>query len=330
MQDWYLRCTSGGTMCLKKLGMGFYIAVAALAITLPAFPEATNEQGQGHAIVTVLPANDKNASVDILQRNLQVKVNGKAVSITNWKPLRGANSDLELVILIDGSASSSLGRQLDDISQFIQSLPANVKVAVSYMNAGRAVFTGPLSANHAEVARNLRIPGGVVGSNASPYFCLSDLARKWPSTDHSARREVVLITNGVDNYYQGFDPEDPYLKTAIHDSVRAGLVVYSIYTPNRGRRSNTKYQSFVGQSLLVEVTRATGGYSYWDGTNREPVSFRPYFDDIAWRLQNQYQLSFQSHLEGKPALRNMNLKVNNEEVEVFAPRRVFVMRSIAE
>jgi hypothetical protein len=317
-------------MHLKKLGTLVFMAVGAFAIAIPAFPEATNEQGQGHAIVTVLPANGGNSSVNILQRNLQVKVNGKDASIIGWKPLRGADSNLELVILIDGSARASLGRQLDDIAGFIQSLPSNVKVAVSYMNAGRAVMAGPLSADHAEVIRQLRIPGGVVGSNASPYFCLSDLARKWPSKDRSARREVVLITNGVDNYYTGYNPDDPYLKAAIHDSVRAGLVVYSIYAPVRGRRSNTGYQLFVGQSMLADVTQATGGYSYWDGSTREPVSFRPYLENIAWRIQNQYQLSFQSPLKGKQELQNMNLKVGNREVEVFAPRRVLVTHSGSE
>jgi hypothetical protein len=317
-----------GVMHLKKLRMAFFIPVCALALILPAFPEAADEVGQGHAIVTVLPANDTNASVNILRRDLQVKVNGKDAGILTWKPLREDNSDLELVILIDGTATGSIGRQLDDISGFIRSLPPNVKVAVGYMNAGRAVMAGPLSANHAEAVSKLHVPAGVFGSNASPYFCLSDLARKWPSKDRLARREVVLITNGADNYYEGYNSEDPYLKTAIRNSVRAGLVVYSIYWPIRGNNSNS--QSFAGQSMLTQVVRATGGYSYWDGTNREPVALRPYLEDIAWRLRNQYQLSFQISLEDKPELQNMNLKVVNQEVEVFAPQRVFVRRLSGE
>jgi len=311
-------------MHLKKLEMAVCIAVGALAMALPVFSEQTNDRGQGHAIVTVLPATGRNASVNLLQENLQLEVNGKKASITHWKPLPWTTGNLELVILIDGSSRATLGRQLDDISEFIRDLPANVKVAVGYMEAGRAVMAAPLSTDHAEVAGKLGIPGGVVGANASPYFCLSDLARKWPSEDLSARREVVLITNGVDNYYEGYNTEDPYLKSAIRDSVRARLVIYSIYMPNRGRGANSGYRNFEGQSMLADVTRATGGYSYWDGTGREPVSFRPYLNDIAWRLQNQYQLSFQSRLTGKPELQNLKLKVENQEVEVVAPRRVLV------
>ena len=309
-------------MHLKKLGMAVCITVGALALALPALCEGTNGSGQGHAIVTVLPATGRNASVNILQENLQLEVNGRKAGITHWKPLPWTTGNLELVILIDGSSRASLGQHFDAISEFIRSLPAGVKVAVGYMQAGSAVMAEPLSTDHAEVARNLRIPGGVLGANASPYFCLSDLARKWPSKDRAARREVVLITDGVDNYYEGYNTDDPYLKAAIRDSVRARLVVYSIYMPNRG--INRRYQNFEGQSMLWDVTRATGGYSYWDGTGRDPVSFRPYLDDIAWRLQNQYQLSFQSRLAGKPELQNMKLKADNQEVEVVAPHRVFV------
>jgi hypothetical protein len=109
---------------------------------------------------------------------------------------------------------------------------------------------------------------------------------------------MVLITDGVDNYYGSFDLEDPYVQAAINDSVRAGLVVYSIYWRDRRRVGKSSSESFEGQSLLVEVSQATGGSSYWDGSD-DPVSFSPYFDDISWRLQNQYRLSFHARLKGK-------------------------------
>lgn len=310
-------------MLMKRRGMVLCMAVGMFTLIAPAFPEATKNQGQGHAIVTVLPKKDREAPVNILQKDLQVKVNGKESSVTNWTPLRGPNSDLELVVLIDGSAGASLGRQLGDIGSFIQSLPANAKVAVGYMDAGRAVLDAPLSTNHDQVARGLRIPSGVAGSSGSPYFCLSDLAKHWPSTDHSARHEAVLITNGVDNYYTPFNPEDPYVQAAISDSVRAGLVVYSIYWRGRGRMSNSNSDGFEGQNLLAEVSQATGGVSYWEGTG-EPVSFSPYLDDIAWRLKNQYKLSFHSRLKGKPEVQSIELKAGDPAAEIYAPRRVFV------
>jgi hypothetical protein len=251
------------------------------------------------------------------------------IKISGWLPLRERNNNLELVMLMDSSARASLGLQFGEIAGFIRSLSPDVKIAVGYMNAGRAVMAGPFSTNHDEVVNGIRIPGAPAGSNASPYFCLSDLAKHWPSTNHSARREVVLITDGVDNYGEHFDLNDPYVKKAIDDSIRAGLVVYSIYWPNRGVTDRSGPESFDGQNLLAQVTQATGGYSYWTGRS-QPVSFSPYFEDIAWRLNNQYRLSFRSQLKGKPQIQAIELKVNNSATAVYAPQRVFITNSSVE
>ena len=93
------------------------------------------------------------------------------------------------------------------------------------MQNGRAVFSGPLTPNHATAAQQLHLPLGAPGADASPYFCLSDLAKRWPSNDRAARREVIMITDGVDYYHLQYDPEDPYVQAAIQDLVRANLVV---------------------------------------------------------------------------------------------------------
>jgi hypothetical protein len=312
-------------MKIRKLLMAGCMTAGIFAMLLPAVADTNDNLAQGQAIVTVMPLRNKNAPANIPQSSLQALVNGKESAITGWTPLRGPDSNLELVILIDGSARAGIALQYDDIAKFIRHLPADVKVAVGYMNAGRAVLSGPLSSDHDLALDELRIPAGVAGSNASPYFCLSDLAKNWPSKDIGVRREVIMITDGVDNYYPGYNANDPYLQASIRDSIRAGLVVYSIYTPNRGQANNRQYQSFVGQSLLTEVTDATGGYTYWDGTDRNPVSLRHFFNDIAQRLQNQYQLRFQTRLNGKSELQSMRLKAADNEVEVFAPQRVHVL-----
>lgn len=311
-------------MKLRKLLGIICITVGALALMAQTTAEAFDNMGQGQAIVTVLPLENKAAPENISKDHLQVKVNGKETGIVSWTPFRGLNSDLELVILIDDSAQAGIGLQVDDIAGFIQNLPDRVKVAVGYMNAGRAVLGKPLSTDRSQAVEELRIPAGVAGSNASPYFCLSDLAQNWPSDDLRARREVILITDGVDNYYPGYSSENPYLKASISDSIRANLVVYSIYMPNRGQSDKSGYMIDAGQSALTDVTSATGGYTYWDGSDRNPVSLNPYLDDIAQRLQNQYQLRFQSRIKGNSELQSMSLKVAYDGVEVFAPQRVNV------
>lgn len=302
--------------------------IAALALAVPVFAKAAATGGEGQAVVTILPKQNRETPVRIEARDLEVKVNGGLSSVTGWTPLRGADGDLEVVVLIDDSASPVLGNQLSEIAAFLKGLSPEAKAGLAYMRNGRAVMAGPLSTNHAAVAQELHIPIGIPGSNASPYFCLSDLARNWPSTDRAARREVVMITNGVDEYGEPGDMQDPYVLASIHDAVKSGLVVYSIYWSDRGRNGGGLGSSY-GQDLMAQVTEATGGASYFTGLSN-PVSVQPYFQDIAWRLKNQYRLSFASSLNGKPAVKQMALHVGGPAAKVVAPQQVYVTNGSGE
>jgi len=300
------------------------VAVAAgISLAVPVFAQST---GQGQAIVTVLPKHNGEMAPNITQQDLSVKVNGKAAKITSWEALRGEQGPVELVILIDGSARNSLGRQMQEIEQFVRTLPPNVKSTIAYMQEGSAVLAGPLSSDRGQELKGLHLPGGLPGSDASPYFCLSDLAKRWPSQDRSARREVVMITDGVDNYERRLDPDDPYVQAAMTDSVRAGLVVYAIYWRDMGRINSTGYADNTGQSLLNEVAEATGGRNFWNGIGN-PVTFTPFFDELKRRLNNQYELGFTTTSNGKPEVASMRFKLSAPNVEVDAPNQVVVIPS---
>jgi hypothetical protein len=296
---------------------GFLVAAA------PAIAQSEGE-GQGQAVVTVLPKNDKQpTAADVSAQSLNVSVNGKRASLTNWQPTRGNQAPVEFVLLIDGGAHMSLGREWNDIEHFVQNLPPNVKATIAYMENGRAVLTGPLTADHAKTLAGLHLPIGEPGYAASPYFCLSSLAKAWPSTDTSARREVLMITDGVDTYERTYDPDDPYVHAAIEDAARAGVVVYSIYWLSNGRADRSWYENNAGQNLLLQVDEATGGTSYWEGTGN-PVTLTPYFDDLSRRWSNQYELSFTAPLKGKSTLATMKVKTSTPDVKVDAPQQVFV------
>ena len=306
--------------------MAIWVTAGALLLAAPAFSQNEQATGQGRAVVTILAKQHGEAPANISQNDVSIKVNGKPSIVTSWTPLRGPEARLELVMLIDSSARTSLGSQFGDIEHFVNGLPPNTKAAIAYMLNGQAIFAGHLTADHAEVLRALHLPGGMPGSSASPYFCLSDLAKHWPSGDRGARREVVMITDGVDYYYRRLDFEDPYVQAAISDSLRAGLVVYSIYWLNQGLADRTMYANTAGQSLLNQVTDATGGRNLWQGIGN-PVSFQPFFEEIARCLGNQYELGFSTHLNGKPAVENLKVKVGGPAVDVTAPKQVFVDRA---
>jgi hypothetical protein len=81
-----------------------------------------------------------------------------------------------------------------------------------------------------------------------------------------------------------------------------------------------------GQSLLSELSQATGGYSYWSGTGN-PVSFQPFFEDVMRRLENQYGLEFTARLDKKPTVETLKVKVEGIGLQVTAPQQVFVDRA---
>ncbi len=308
-------------MRMHKLQLAALVAAGSLLAALPALAADNSGQAQGSAVVTILPKTEIPGGVS--QQDLQLKVDGKDSTVTGWDRLRGPRSQVELVVLIDDGARQSLGVQLPDIARFIQNLPPDSKVAVAYMQNGRAVFGGPLSADRAAAVRELHLPmPGSPGESASPYFCLSDLARHWPSTDAHARREVVAVTDGVDYYDMQYNPDDPYVQSAIQDSVRAHLIVYAIYWRSSGFVDRTNYGAFSGQALMAEVTEATGGNSYWMG-NGNPVSLQPYLADIIRRLDNQYELRFMTPIGGKPQMANLKLKIA-VQAKVDAPQQVYV------
>jgi len=310
---------------MKLLKATTVLAAGAMLLTIPTFAQ-NDRQGQGQAVVTVLPAHGNEAPASLNSQDLTVKVNGKDSTITNFTPLRGANGRLELVVLMDSGARTSLSTQLGEIRDFVKNLPPDAKVTIGYMENGISRLSGPLTTDHDAVLKNLHIPAGFPGQDASPYFCLSSLVKNWPSNDRSARREVVMVSDGVDPYYRGIDLDDPYMNAAISDSVRSGVVVYSIYWENKGRFSRTMWGNDIGQNLLLQVTQATGGNSYWQGLGN-PVSFQPFLQDIQRRLQNQYEVGFTAPVK-KAEVANLKLKVNGISGKVAAPGEVYVTGSM--
>ncbi len=298
------------------------VVFGLLAAVSPAFAQGADGV-PAQTVITVLGKNAESPA-PLQEQDIKVQVGGKSANITDLIPLRGDRAGLELVILIDGSARTSLGRQMEDIQHFVESLPPTTAVGIAYMQNGSAVFSQPFTTDKAEALRGLRLPNGSPGSNASPYFCLSDLAKRWPSSNRENRREVVMVTDGVDPYNLRFDPENPYMQAAINDSIRSSLIVDSIYWHDDGRYDRGLYQSNAGQSLLGLVTQITGGKSYWQGTGN-PVSFAPFFDDLSRRLQNQYELGFVAPAKSKPEIATLKIKLVMPNTKIDAPQKVVIV-----
>jgi hypothetical protein len=166
----------------------------------------------------------------------------------------------------------------------------------------------------------LRLPRSIPGGSASPYFCLSDLVKKWPSSDPSKTRVVFMVTNGVDNY-TGSNPLDqtsPYVAAAISDSQQAGVLVYSIYFTDQGIRGGAAAIS--GQSYLSMVADATGGETYWQGFGN-PVSFKPFLDQFNGDMGRIFELQFMASGSG---LKPVKIWTDVKGVKLGAPDSVYV------
>lgn len=313
------RRTLEGKTRMKNVVLASLMLICSLLMATQVFAQDEKSNGQGQAVVTVFAKHNEVAPT-VPPQDVSLKVNGKDSTVTGWQPFKGANDSLELVVLID-SGARNIGRQIDEIAHFIQNQGPDTKIAVGYMQNGRTVMAGPLSADHKQASSVLHLP---VGPTTNPYFAVSDLAQNWPSQDRKARREVVLLSDGVDPENRRFDPEDPYMEAAIKDSVKAGLVIFGIYW-HAGPSGEGSIVEDGGQSLLSELCQATGGNSYWTGSGN-PVSFQPFFDDVMKRLDNQYGVEFKAHLDRKPTVETLKLKVEGIGLQVTAPQQVYVDR----
>jgi len=132
-----------------------------------------------------------------------------------------------------------------------------------------------------------------------------------------------MITDGMDRFY-GSGPDDPYVDTAVEDAQRAGVIVYGIYTPGIGRDSASYWRFWWGQIYLSRVADETGGQSYYIGFSGAAVTFTPYLDDIAQRLNHQYWLGFLARPQKKAGMQRIRVTTEVPHVQLVAQNRVYV------
>ncbi len=289
--------------------------------TLLAQQAPATDQGAVRIVVTAEPKHG--TEVPPLNRDdVMVYEGHDRDRVTEWIPAQGDHAALELFILIDDDSTTSLGSQLEDIRKFINAQPASSQVGVAYMQNGIARIVQNLTADHALAAKSLRLPMGSAGVNASPYFAVSDLVKRWPAS--AARREVLMISDGVDRFYGSGDPNDPYVQEAADSAIRAGIQVSAIYMPGAGHFAHSYWQSYWGQIYLSQIADKTGGESYYIGFSGPPVSFAPYLEDLGRRLEHQYLLSFIPKPQKKSGWQHVRLHTEVPNVDLVSAGEVYV------
>ena len=274
-----------------------------------------------HMVVTVEPHHGK--EVPTIQREDVAVYEGKdRDTVTDWIPAQGEHAALELFIMLDDGSSASLGTQLQDLRKFISEQPATAKIGIAYMQNGIARVVQNPTSDHEQAAKALRLPMGIRGANGSPYFSLTDLIKRWPES--TARREVIMASDGIDRYYGTGDMLDPYLDEAIAQAQHAGILVSAIYTPGVGHFGHSYWQTYWGQLYLAQLAEKTGGEAYYIGFNGPPVAFAPYLEDLADRLNHQYFLGFLAKPPKKPGLQPVKLRTEVSNADLVSADRVWV------
>ena len=239
------------------------------------------------ALVNVSAKGDQIPAIS----DVRLKVDGKEEKLTGWSPV--AASGAQVAILIDEGLRQSIGTELNSFSAFVKELPEGTQIAVGYMRNGTVFMAQNFTADREAAAGSFRLPLGSPGISASPYFCLSEFVKHWP-TDASrpGARFVLMITNGVDPYNGSTSIQNqnsPYVESAIRDAQRAGVAVSSIYYGDAGFRGGRS--SLSGQSYLSQVAEETGGQVYFQGLGN-PVSIAPFLGQFRKMLSETYVASF--------------------------------------
>lgn len=269
----------------------------ALSATLLALaPLAAHAQIEGLVPTQTIVRADSKSNVVPTAGTVTLELNSKPTPITAFTPVQPSN--MQIALLIDDGLSRSAGIQLNDIRDFAKTLPAQAQLLVGYMTNGTVQIDVPFTTDHAAAADKIRLPSGLPGQSASPYFCLSDFVKRWPGATEdnpsaaTKARFVIMITNGVDPYNGSTsiaNQDSPYVAAAVIDSQRAGVAVSSIYYRDAGFRGGSA--SFSGQSYLQQVADGTGGVSYYQGTFN-PVSLTPFFHQFEHDLSETYIATF--------------------------------------
>jgi hypothetical protein len=310
-----------------KFISGFFFFMAVFAI--PRIVSARQQDAtSGTPVQMVVSAEPKhgNQVPTITQQDVLVYQGHDRRPVTGWVPATGDHAGLELAILIDDSAGFSFGSQMQDIRTFITEQLPTTLIAVGYMQNGTVSLAQNFTQDHAAAAKSLRLTQGFVGAEASPYFSLQDFIKKWPSNPAIPRREVLLITSGIDTFYGGGYP-DPYVDAAIKDAQCAGIVVFSIYTPDAGHFGHTYWRIYWGQNYLAQLSEETGGESYYFLGGRAPVAFQPYLNQMTGRLTHQFVLTFLAKPENKAGTEPVKVSTEIRDVDLMAQDKVCVPAS---
>lgn len=294
----------------------------------------------------IVTMNSRDGVPNVGTQNVTVYQQGRPATVTNW----AQDGALELFILLNDSPESSYGTQLADLRQFIMAQPSTTRVGVAYLQMGGPKIVQSLTADHVTAAKALHPSMAELAKSASAYEALGQLIEQWPVSN--ARREILMISDGADETVgtdvrvretsdltpardvtpavieqtwtrpSGKSPtfkQNPYVDSAIERAQRAGIIVFTICTPNQDMDSDDLVQS---RMYLSRLAKETGGESYYyeSGTR----SLHSYLSDSTMRLAHQYLVTFLARAENRGTLQPIKVRTDVLHTDLVSAKRVYV------
>jgi len=290
-----------------------------LALTIT-FSHASLAQVEGPVPTQVLVNVDAKSVPLVSASTLMIAVNDRKEQLSAWEQVTPSN--VQVALLIDDGLRESVGREIDNLHNFIRTLSPGIEVLVGYMQYGHVATAQSFTTDHQAAASTIHLPDGMVDMSASPYICISDFVKNWPG--HAAARKarfIIMLTNGVDPYNGSasiMNQGSPYVDNAIEDAQRAGVSIYSIYFGDAGMGGGMVNNS--GQSYLNQITEATGGINYWEGVGN-PVSTAPFLHNFQGAIAESYIATFLAPAGNNPARDLVRIKLSAPKAKLHAPSK---------
>jgi len=306
--------------------------IAFSAIFVAIFPLQAQEKAAAVPVrmtVTVRLLDKDKRMPDVNREDVIVRQGKDRLKVTGWTSAHQGQAGLDLFILIDDTSDPSLGSQLDDLRAFINAQPQTTSVGVGYMRNATVQIVQNFTTEHSQAVKALRLPVASSGAYGSPYLSVIDLMKRWPG--HPNRREVIMVTDGIDRArggprYRGLSFITPDVDSASRVAQRTGTIIHTICTRGVGRLGSNFWEITNGQNGIAKLSDETGGWSFYLGT-QNPVSFKPYLDDLQSILDNQYLLDFQARPGKKAGLQYVRLSTEVPGVELDSADSVWVPSS---
>src|SRR6266404_3127308 len=114
------------------------------------------------AVSTVVSVEARHGKdIPIVNReDVRVFAGRNRLQVTDWIPLQGDQSALELFVLIDDASNTNLASQFEDMRRFMDAQPPTAAIAVGYMQNGTVRVVQNFTKDHSEAGKALRIPFG--------------------------------------------------------------------------------------------------------------------------------------------------------------------------